>query len=159
MLYAITRGQVSAEAARTSEIVYLATTTQALRAAGLSVVVSNRHAELAYAELSDADSVLDGDDFVDWPLMREQYWTDTPDYPDKKERRQAECLAHPVVRWPLIRGSSPKRKMQRGESEIGSLARGYALPLVSAPTGTSEAWRWQSLMDTGTSSPRTSMPW
>lgn len=104
MLYAITRGQVSAEAARTSEIVYLATTTQALRAAGLSVVVSNRHAELAYAELSDADSVLDGDDFVDWPLMREQYWTDTPDYPDKKERRQAECLAHPVVRWPLIRG-------------------------------------------------------
>lgn len=104
MLYAITRGQVGAEAARTSEIVYLATTTQALRAAGLSVVVSNRHAELAYAELSDADAVLDGDDFVDWPLMREQYWTDTADYPDKKERRQAECLAHPVVEWPLIRG-------------------------------------------------------
>lgn len=104
MLYAITQGQVSPESARTSEIVYLATTTQDLRAAGLVVVVSNRHAELAYAELSDADSVLDGDGFVDWPLMLERYWKDTSDYPDKKERRQAECLAHPVVGWSLIRG-------------------------------------------------------
>src|ERR1700722_9983055 len=68
MLYAITRGQVSAEAARTDQIVYLVSSTQSLRRAGLTVVASNRHAELDYAELSDLDGDLDHDGFVDWPL-------------------------------------------------------------------------------------------
>jgi hypothetical protein len=68
MLYAITRGQVSAEAARTDQIVYLVSSTQSLRRAGLTVIASNRHAELDYAELSDLDGDLDHDGFVDWPL-------------------------------------------------------------------------------------------
>ena len=46
MLYAITRGLVSAEAACTDQIVYLVSSTQTLRKAGLTVVASNRHAEL-----------------------------------------------------------------------------------------------------------------
>jgi ssDNA thymidine ADP-ribosyltransferase, DarT len=95
MLYAITRGQVSAEAARTDQIVYLVSSTQSLRRAGLTVVASNRHAELDYAELSDLDGDLDHDGFVDWPLMTAKYWNNTPDDPDRKERRQAECLVHP----------------------------------------------------------------
>jgi hypothetical protein len=53
MLYAITRGLVSAEAACTDQIVYLVSSTQTLRKAGLTVVASNRHAELDYAEMSD----------------------------------------------------------------------------------------------------------
>lgn len=42
MLFAITRGQVSAEAAQTESIVYLAASVQALRAAGLVVVTRDR---------------------------------------------------------------------------------------------------------------------
>ena len=90
MLYAITRGLVSAEAARTEEIVYLVSSTQTLRAAGLTVVASNRHAELDYADILDHDDALDREDFIVWPLMTATFWNNTPDHPDRKERRQAE---------------------------------------------------------------------
>ncbi len=102
MLYAIHCGNVSAEAARTDEIAYLVTSTQTLRQAGLTVVASNRHAELDYADLSDRDEELDDDGFVDWPLMTERYWGNTAQDPDRKERRQAECLVHPGVAWTLL---------------------------------------------------------
>jgi hypothetical protein len=69
MLFAITCGQVSAEAACTERIVYLVSSTETLREAGLTVIASNRHAELDYAEITDHDGHLDGDGFVDWPLM------------------------------------------------------------------------------------------
>lgn len=59
MLYAVTRGLVSADAARTEEIVYLVSSTQTLRAAGLTVIASNRHAELDYADITDHDEALD----------------------------------------------------------------------------------------------------
>lgn len=101
MLFAITRGNVSDEAAHTEQILYLVTSTQTLRRAGLTVVASNRHAQLDYADLTDRDDVLDGD-FIDWALMKATYWNNTPEDPDRKERRQAECLVHPRVPWHLI---------------------------------------------------------
>lgn len=108
MLYAITRGLVSAEAADTDQIVYLQTSTQTLRHHDLTVVTSNRHAELDFAELDDDDACLDDDNFVDWPLMQAQYWNNDADHPDRKERRQAECLVHPAVPWFLIEEVSTK---------------------------------------------------
>lgn len=124
MLYAITQGRLGIEAARTERIVYLVCTTQRLRAAGRVVVTSNRHAELDYAELTDRDGALDGDQFVDWTLMRARYWADTPDDPDRKERRQAECLVHAAVPWELIEEIATKtedaaRKVQRLLAMLG----------------------------------------
>jgi len=115
MLFAITRGLVSAEAARTDQIVYLVSSTQSLREAGLTVVASNRHAELDYAEMSDLDGDLDYDGFVDWPLMTARYWNNTPDDPDRKERRQAECLVHPRVPWQAIEGVATKTEQARSQ--------------------------------------------
>lgn len=102
MLYTITRGNVSREASQTEAIVYLVTTTQRLRQAGLTVVCSDRHPVRAYADLSDEDSRLDQPDFVDWPLMQATMWNDTADDPDRKDRRQAECLVNPHVPWACI---------------------------------------------------------
>jgi hypothetical protein len=31
--------------------------------------------------------------------MKQRYWFDTAEYPDRKERRMAECLVHQVVPW------------------------------------------------------------
>lgn len=108
MLFAVTNGQVSLEAARTEEIIYLAGSTQAFRESGLTVVASNRHAELGYAEFTDHDGDLENDDFVDWPLMLEKYWNNVPKYPDRKERRQAECLVRPSVPWSALIGVATK---------------------------------------------------
>lgn len=102
MLYAITRGQLGAEAAKTERIVYLQTSTQALISAGVTVVYSSHNAVLKYGEFTDSDRDLDGDDFIDWPLMTDRYWVNTDDDPDRKERRQAECLAHSAVAWDVM---------------------------------------------------------
>jgi hypothetical protein len=117
MLYAVTRGLVSAEAANTERIVYLVSSTQTLREAGLTVVASNRHAELDYADLTDEDGDLD-DDFVDWPLMTATYWNNTPNDPDRKERRQAECLVQSCVSWQVIEGIVTKTEGARAQVRL-----------------------------------------
>ncbi len=37
---------------------------------------------------------LDYLDQVDWPVIHGKWWNDTPEYPDRKRRRQAEFLVH-----------------------------------------------------------------
>jgi hypothetical protein len=61
MLYAVTRSLVSAEAACTEQIVQLVSSTQTLRGAGLTVIASNRHAELDYAEIPDIVAAAQAD--------------------------------------------------------------------------------------------------
>lgn len=118
MLYAITRGLVSAEAAYTEQIVYLVSSTQTLRKVGLTVIASNRHAELDYADMTEHDRRLDDDNFIDWPLMTARYWNNTPDDPARKERRQAECLVHPRVPWQVIEGVAAKTERARAQVEF-----------------------------------------
>lgn len=130
MLYAITRGLVSQEAACTEQIAYLVSSTQSLRAAGLTVIASNRHAELGYAEMTDNDGDLDDDDFIDWPLMTATYWNNTPDDPDRKERRQAEFLVHPRVPWQVIEGIATKTERARAQVERVLGTAGYSPPVV-----------------------------
>jgi hypothetical protein len=130
MLYAITRGLVSAEAACTEQIVYLVSSTQTLREAGLTVIASNRHAELGYAGMTDHDGDLDDDDFIDWPLMTAVYWNNTPDDPDRKERRQAEYLVHPRVPWQVIEGIATKTERARLQVERVLGTAGVSTPVV-----------------------------
>jgi hypothetical protein len=39
------------------------------------------------------------DQIVDLTLMTRRYWNDIKEYPDKKERRQAEFLIHRFCPW------------------------------------------------------------
>ncbi len=130
MLYAITRGLVSAEAACTEQIVYLMSSTQTLRGAGLTLITSNRHAELGYAEMTDRDGDLDDSNFIDWPLMTARYWNNTPDDPDRKERRQAECLVHPHVPWQVIEGIATKTERARAQVEHTLGTAGLSTPVI-----------------------------
>lgn len=102
MLYAIHSGQLSDEASRTERIIYLVSATQRVDQSGLARVVSDRHPVLAYARFTDHEQDLQDDTFVDWPLMLQTYWHNTPAEPDRKERRQAEYLVHPHVPWSLF---------------------------------------------------------
>ncbi len=41
-----------------------------------------------------------------------------PDDPDRKERRQAECLVHPYVPWQAIEGVATKTGQARSQVEL-----------------------------------------
>ncbi|MDA3961068.1 MAG: DUF4433 domain-containing protein [Planctomycetota bacterium] len=69
---------------------------------GPTCAFTDRHAELGHALFSDDPGKLD--EFVDWPLMKQDYWNDVPTYPDRKERRQAEFLVHQAVPWTAVHG-------------------------------------------------------
>jgi hypothetical protein len=91
---AISNGRVPEYGTDASALVYLVTTTEALVAAGLTVVVTDRNARLGVAEFRPESEC---DDLVDWNLMRQKLWFNTPEDPERRERRMAECLvAEPV---------------------------------------------------------------
>lgn len=84
-------------------LVYLVTTVERLHEFGLSIVLTDRNAVLGYTDfVSFSDGLVLDDDFIDWPLMGEQYWNNTPDQPQRVERRMAECLVHQRVPWEAI---------------------------------------------------------
>lgn len=97
MLFAIDRGNVTTYQGGCSHIVYLATTLERLHELGLSVLLTDRNAVLEPAAFWDFADGEPDDDFVDWPLMRERYWSSTYEQPDRRERRMAECLVHRFV--------------------------------------------------------------
>ncbi len=99
MLYSITRGNVPTYDEGTDRIVYVVSAVETLRELGIDVVLTDRNAVLRFAEFVN---LADGEppaDFIDWPLMKEQYWHNTLEDPSRRERRMAECLAHNTVPW------------------------------------------------------------
>ena len=99
MMYSIAAGNVPTYMDGTGQIAYLVSTIETLQQFGLDIVLTDRNAFLGYtafARLADAEPA---EDFIDWSLMQERYWNDTPEYPDRKERRMAECLVHQTVPW------------------------------------------------------------
>jgi hypothetical protein len=51
-----------------------------------------------------SDDPADLDELVDWELMKAEYWNNTDADPDRKRRRQAECLVYGSVPIKLLRG-------------------------------------------------------
>lgn len=98
MMDAIHHGRVAQYQGGCSPLVYLVTTVEQLLSVGLSVVVSDRNARLEVAKFEAVVGNAWGQ-AIDWPLMASQYWGPTPDEPDRKERRMAECLVHERVPW------------------------------------------------------------
>jgi len=62
--------------------------------------------------------------------MTATYWNNTPDDPDRKERRQAECLVHPRVPWQAIEGIAAKTERARAQVERVLGAAGVSTPVV-----------------------------
>ncbi len=100
MMSAIAHGRVPHFGRDLTGLMYLVTTTQAMVEAGLEVLVTDRNARLEYAEFRPE---ADCDGLVDWALMKETWWYDTLEYPDRSERRMAECLVHQGVPFDLFR--------------------------------------------------------
>lgn len=97
MMYVIDRGGVATYTGGCDDLVYLVTTAERLAEFCAGVVFTDRNAAVRTAEFTTDPDRLD--DLIDWPLMRATMWNDTPDLPDRKERRMAECLVHERVPW------------------------------------------------------------
>lgn len=93
MMFAIHKGKVPTYQKGCDDVVYLVSTLGQLRAAGQPVLLTDRNATLAVAAFAtDA-----GDLRIDWDLMGEAIWKNTDEYPDRREKRMAECLVHRLV--------------------------------------------------------------
>lgn len=99
-MYSIHRGNVVEYQSGCGELIYLMSTLERLTAHGLTWHVTDRNAALRYAEVRGQGDLPQ--DHVDWDLTRETMWKNTPELPDRMERRMAECLVHQVVPWPAF---------------------------------------------------------
>ncbi|MDR1511963.1 MAG: DUF4433 domain-containing protein [Propionibacteriaceae bacterium] len=108
MMYRITNphgragGGVATYGRPPHELVYLVSSVERLRRAGLTLVLSDRNAATEYATFCDDPGRWFAEGFIDWAVMRATYWSNTPDDPDRMERRMAECLVHRRVPWDAV---------------------------------------------------------
>ncbi len=99
MMYAINGGAVASYDRGQGELVYLVLKLQNVAKDDLDFVFTDRHAAKDCAAFYTDPADLRE---IDWELMSERWWNNTPEYPDRKERRQAEFLVHRFVPWALV---------------------------------------------------------
>jgi hypothetical protein len=102
MLFRIFKDGVTTYDGDQADLIYLCSTIERLDELGLTAVVTDRNAAVRVAAFSDDTAAWGAVGFVDWDLMEARYWTGTEDYPDRMERRMAECLVHGRVPWEAI---------------------------------------------------------
>ena len=120
MLFAIHRNQVAGYLGGQSAVVHLVSTAENVQAGGKAFVFTDGHADMA---ISSYFSDLANLTRVDWKIMKETYWNDTPSDGDRKRRRQAEFLTHEFFPWNLF-------------GEIGVINQGMADRVNSLLAGT-----------------------
>ena len=91
MLYNIRTGYGGIAVIPNPEIVILVSSLRRLGQLGIGFVFTDRHAYLASAQFfSDLRDL----GWIDWELLRARDFRNNPDQPEKKEKYQAEALAH-----------------------------------------------------------------
>lgn len=111
MMLLLKSGRVATFTGDHRDLVYMVSEVHRIVDARLPFVISDRNAAAGLADFSNDVRVL-GDlaaappqsEFVDWPVMNETWWYDTPEYPDRMERRMAEFLVHEKVALDLLLG-------------------------------------------------------
>jgi hypothetical protein len=98
MLYRIHTGHNMAKIDQSS-IVYLVSTAQAVKSAGLGFVFYDRHSLARVAACYD-DLARLGE--VDFQTCYATQWNTTPQFPDRQEKKQAEFLVHRMMPWSLV---------------------------------------------------------
>src|SRR5207249_2603415 len=94
MLYVIYRGAVPRYQRGQEEVLHLVSSTERIEEQRLPFVFTDGHAVIKLSRFFDR---LEDLEQIDWPLMEDQFWTDTDDDQDRRRRRQAEFLVHHFV--------------------------------------------------------------
>jgi hypothetical protein len=99
MLLQLKTGQVPGFEEGQEGLLYLVSSCQAVRDSGTRFVFSDGHGVARFTAWSDDLARLDG---IDWEMVRQRYWADSPDDLDRKRRKQAEFLVHRFCPWALV---------------------------------------------------------
>lgn len=100
MLFRIQQGGVEGVDGNPAGLVYFATTTERLDAAGLAWVSTDGNAAAVVTQFFDDPALLA--EKVDWALMEAIYWNNTTEDGDRVRRRGAECLVRGAVPLQVI---------------------------------------------------------
>lgn len=117
MLFSIKSGNVPGVEPKQGRLVYLVSSTEAMYAAGLECVFTDGNAAVYITTFDDDPANLAT--LVDWRIMREKYWSNTPEDGDRRRRRMAEFLVHeevPIGLFTEIGVMTPRVKMAIDEA-------------------------------------------
>lgn len=127
MLYAIHKNQVEGYKDGQIPIVHLVSSVTQIQKTNHQFVFTDGHATMNFTrfftEISDLDQ-------VDWSLMRETYWHDTPPHLDRKRRRQAEFLVYNQVGFSAFIGIGVINQQIQQRIEVTLAAHQIKLPVV-----------------------------
>lgn len=100
MLFMIHKGRVLEYKGTQQELVYLVSNVEAVDAAGIPYVFTDRHAKLSYAQHYNNCNQLDN---LDWDAIKNEHWGQQ--YGETiKEKKQAEFLVHQTLPFSLVKG-------------------------------------------------------
>jgi hypothetical protein len=99
MLYAIHGGNVNHYPHGQESIIHLVSNAQSIQRISCRFVFTDGHGTVHLTQFFDELNDLDK---IDWKIMKENFWGDTPEDGDRKRRRQAEFLVHQFLSWNLI---------------------------------------------------------
>ena len=100
MLYAIRNGRVAGYSQGQKPVIHLVAEAEAIEAENIAFAFTDGHAVMAYSEFYKDLQALES--VIDWDIMKDNYWADTPEDGDRKRRRQAEFLVYQFCPWRLI---------------------------------------------------------
>lgn len=132
MLLRIMTNRVPTYTGARDELIYLPTRVSTLTSLGLQPIFTRRNAALLTAEFFADPAELAAN--IDWPLMKEQYWNDTPTDGDRMHRRMAECLVHDHVPPSAITGLAAMNSERVYDVKAILDSLGSSLSVVQRPT-------------------------
>ncbi|WET83396.1 DUF4433 domain-containing protein [Amycolatopsis sp. QT-25] len=88
------------------DLIYLVSSLERVRTAGLRWVCTDGNARAALTEFYNAWNELD--DNTDWDIMKAQYWANTPEDGQRRNRRMAEFPVHEFFPLGLVAGVAVK---------------------------------------------------
>ena len=131
MLYAIHGRNVPTYTGSQDELVYLVTSIDVVIEHGLATVFTDRNATLRFASYGTDPANIDR--YVDWELMEARWWHNTPQEPDRMERRMAEFLVHRHVPWSAIIGVAARTEERRRQASAALATVGATATVMSRP--------------------------
>jgi hypothetical protein len=132
MLYSIHCGRVPTYQGGQEPVIYLTSTLTTVRNAGLPSVFTEGNAGASVVDFHP-DDPEQCENLIDWPLMKEDWWRDVPEDPNRASRRQAEYLVHEFFSIDLVSSIVTKNERRAEEARKIMEQNGTSIPVMVYP--------------------------